>query len=165
MDATAPEFADLAEYLPEELLTATVQEAEEDAVRVAQFLQVFCERIDRDHPGCGLRENWRRLFSPHFLLELGGALRLLAWEEAGNVQRHMNLPAAQPKLREVLLAAGNRSGEPALSRLVVQTFAEHFAWNARSDLGAPISLGPIDEEVLAESLAQFLWTHRHVGEE
>ena len=103
-----------------------------------------------------------------FLLDLGAALRLMAWEQAGiNPQHVAGLPPAQEAIRDVLLSlrqpptgAAQADAPGTLARRVGAAFFEHFAWCGLGELDADVTLGAADEEAVLEALADFLWAHR-----
>jgi hypothetical protein len=103
-----------------------------------------------------------------YLLDLGAALRLLAWERAGlDPAAVAGLPPAWQALRTVCLAAAaDRNGTPpaeppgTLARRVLAAFVEYFAWCGRAELAADVALSAADEDELLEGLADFLWANR-----
>jgi hypothetical protein len=145
--------------LPCDLIDAVARDAEADADHVGAFLDALGLRPP---PGQVLP------LPAAFLLDLGAALRLLLWEQAGlQAPASAGLPPARQALRDVLLslrsyAAGVRRLEtPAtLAPRVLATFVDHFAWDARPELGADVTLAEADEEAVLEALADFLWAHR-----
>ena len=103
-----------------------------------------------------------------FLLDLGAALRLLVWEEAG-LQPHEvpDCPGGKQALHDILgslsaYATGDkrRDAPATLIPRVLAAFVDHFAWHRRAELNADLTLAEADEEAILEALADFLWTHR-----
>lgn len=143
--------------LPAEAVESLVTEAEADAVRAAEFLALV---------GLGPPANGTRVLPGDFLLNLGSALRLLAWEASGiRIHREAGLPAAADAVRQVFSAAAARGRkEPPdlrLYRTVRRLAADRIAWAAPRDLRAEVVLQVADEDQFVEALAQFLWKHRH----
>jgi hypothetical protein len=144
---------------PAELVEATAREAARDADRVGQLLH---ELGFVPSPGRPVR------LPAAFLLDLGAALRLLAWEQGGlHVHRDAGLPPAEQALHDAFGLLAPKSGaEPRhsveLSRKVVALFAERFAWLGRHDLDADVMLDDhVDEDDLVGALAELLWKARH----
>lgn len=145
-----------------ELAEAVAREAARDAENVAVFLRDlgFVPTVDRPV----------RL-PPAFLLHLGAALRLWAWESSG-LQVHLNsgLPRAEGaivdafgSLAHELKAEGPHPAE--LSRKVLALFAGRLAWHGRRDLDADVVLDDHDDDdTLLNALAELLWDARHVPE-
>jgi hypothetical protein len=145
-----------------DLIRAVKGDAERDADLVGAFLDV-----------AGLAPSGRRpqgapLALPgDCLLRLAAALRLSLWEQLG-IRVHLDhgLPPARQALLDVLrTATGQAEAEAAerarsLASRVMVLSVEHFAWVARVELGAELTLGPADEDALLEGLADFLWAHR-----
>src|SRR5205085_993171 len=101
-----------------------------------------------------------------FLLDLGAAMRLLAWEQAGlTLHRESGLPPAAEAATQVFLdavpsAAGRRWPNLWLCKAVLRLSVDRFAWAGGRDLRADVLLGFPDEDALVEALAGFLWDHR-----
>ncbi len=147
--------------LPPEMVQAVVRLADEDADLVGDFLRDYC----------GLQATPARpvRVPVEFLVDLGAALRLLSWEQAGLDPRQVaGLPDAHQALLDVLRAAvpPDRGGaEPALppgelAARVLDAYIDHFAWAGRAELSADVLLRAADEDLLLDALADFLWTHR-----
>jgi hypothetical protein len=60
----------------------------------------------------------------------------------------------------MIVSDGKMPDGPGLSRQVHAIFCEHFAWGARCELGAPVTLGWLDEDTALDALAEFLWEQR-----
>jgi hypothetical protein len=150
---------------PPDLIRAVAQNAADDADRVGQFLTAIGLRPAGEGaaPPAPLR------LPTFFLVGLGAALRLLAWEQSGlHAPRDAGLPSAQEAISLVVRAVTGPEPilekEQAASQLalrVLAVFVESLAWNGRALLDADLELGEADEEPLVEVLAQFLWAHRH----
>jgi hypothetical protein len=144
---------------PADLVRAVAAEAERDADAVGMFLTALGLHATPDRP---------IPLPAGFLLDLGAALRLLAWHEAGlPPQEVAGLPPARQALTEVFLAWKHppTQTEPAvvpgsLAYRVCQAFVDHFAWSGRDELDADVTLGEADEDAVLEALADFLWAHR-----
>jgi hypothetical protein len=151
----------LAAFHPD-LIRAVKGDAERDADLVGAFLAVT-----------GLAPSGRRpqgapLAVPgDCLLRLGAALRLSLWEQLG-IRVHLDhgLPPARQALLDVLRTATGQAEAAAAERArslasrVMVLSVLHFAWVGRVELGAELTLGPVDEDALLEGLADFLWAHR-----
>jgi hypothetical protein len=101
-----------------------------------------------------------------FLLNLGAAMRLLVWEQAG-ITAHIEagLPPALEATGRVFLEATQQPSRehrpnPWLSLAVFRLTVDLFAWTGRRNLRAEIRLEFPDEDALVEALARFLWDHR-----
>jgi hypothetical protein len=101
------------------------------------------------------------------LLNLGAALRLLAWEHDGlTLHRDAGLPSADDAIRWVLVESLPRRGrrhlpDAWLCVAVLRLRVEHFAWAGPRELRADVRLDAADEDALIDALAQLLWKHRH----
>ena len=143
-----------------ELVEATAREAARDADRVGQLLH---ELGFVPSPGRPVR------LPAAFLLDLGAALRLLAWEQGGlHVHRDAGLPPAEQALHDafrglVESAGANGAADRDLARRVVALFAGRLAWHGRPELDADVALDDLDEDAMLDTLAAFLWARRHAG--
>jgi hypothetical protein len=152
MAATDP--SPLAAY-PPELIAYVADQAERDALRVVQFISDLRESADEEIrlPG-------------QVLLDLGAALCLRAWEEAGlTLHREAGLPSADDAIKDALTLGGSTAApyplDASLGVNVVLVSIESFAWTGASYLQAEILLDTPDEDDLVEALAHFLWARRH----
>jgi hypothetical protein len=136
--------------------------AEADAVRVGEFLR---------KSGIAPQQGQSRSLPAAHLLDLGAAMRIAAWEEAGlDVHRQVGLPVARDAICLVLLSPlrANRvpdkaAPNPSLLTAVLRLLIERFAWSGCRDLGAEVVLDSPDEDSLVEAIAQFLWAHRRLA--
>jgi hypothetical protein len=128
-------------------------EAARDADRVGQFMVALGLRIDPKTP-LPLPER--------FLRYLAVALRLLNWEAQGfSFHREDGLPAADEVIDAAFRSLNDPKAEPTeLCIRVMRLSVEKLAWHAPTELGADVSLGEAEEELLLEALADFLWTNR-----
>lgn len=147
---------------PEEVLQSIRADAERDADAVAAFLRHFFPSTGAGRPPVALPAD--------FLLGLGFALRLVAWEDQGHLPYlGDSMPPALDVVRDVvqLAAAGaDRKAErdaafAELVALVRRLSVDRFAWAAPSVLGSEVVLGAADEEGLLDALARFVWDRRH----
>ena len=144
--------------LPAEMVSSVAADAARDADRVGAFLDAFGIKAPADRP----------LHLPAaFLVDLGAALRLLAWEQQGlQLHREAGLPPAREVLADVLRQAVNAgSSAPALPNhglalRVLMLSVDGLSWSARGELNIDVALGEADEEALLAGLADFLWEHR-----
>jgi hypothetical protein len=103
-----------------------------------------------------------------FLLELGAACRLLAWEVTGlTLHREAGLPSARDALRDAFWGAAALAADPSapdpgpsLSRAVFALAVDRLAWAGPAYLRAEVILDSPDEDVMVEAMARFLWDHR-----
>jgi hypothetical protein len=152
--------------LPPDLTRAVAQDAVAAAEHVARFLDVLGLRPTEEG---GVRVPVR--LPAFFLLGLGAALRLRAWEQAGlHAHRDAGLPSARAALGEVFQAltapgplAAKEEAARQLAGRVLDVFLRRLAWGGRALLDADLELGEADEDALVEALATFLWAHRHDG--
>lgn len=161
MDLASLSPTELGE-LPEELASAITAEAERDAERTVFFLDYLYAEFARRHPENGPPESYRRPLPATTLFELGSALRILRWEKAGLVRPHMALPEAMKILSDVLRAVDGRVSTLWTDQ-VLSIFAEHFSWIAAEQAKADLLIECASEDALAEQLAKFLWTNRHLA--
>jgi hypothetical protein len=101
-----------------------------------------------------------------FLLGLGTAMRLWVWE-LNNVRIHLD--AGLPPAYDAMLGAFRSVSDPdaaarlrALRTELHALIVKRFAWNGRPEFDAEIILGDVNEDDLVESVAQFLWSRRHM---
>jgi len=145
-----------AESCPPDLIRFVAAEATRDAERVV----VFLDALDLV-PAGGRLDLPERVF-----LDLGAALRLVAWEHAGiTLHTDAGLPPARAALHAIIAGAAawprtEYRPIPGLARAASRLAAEAFAWTGRRDLNADILLEDPDDDAFVEALAHFLWTHR-----
>jgi hypothetical protein len=149
--------------VPTELILAVAREAERDAEMVGHFLDALSETP----AGSWLTDRPAHL-PAHFLLGLGGAMRLLLWEQKGiRIHQVTGLPSAREALLDVFRAVSDpeaRARACQLAPRIVALFIQHFAWAGRIELDADVLLDPVDEDMALEALADFLWDQRHLGQ-
>ena len=105
------------------------------------------------------------------LLELGAVFQIGLWEFQG-LRSYITceLPTfvdaiAEFRSRMVKEPTKFDTAESAtLFRRVVDVWLVEFSCDSQSFFSADILVGAIDEDVLADAMAEFLWTHRHSGE-
>ena len=134
---------DLAK-LPQELLVAVVHEGWRDADMVGHFL----DAVSQSPPWQWLAR--KPVYLPaEFLLGLGAALHLHVWEWNGIlVHREAGLPSAHEALLDVfqLLTDPESAAKTAqLPARVIALFMAKFAWTARVELNADVTLGEAEE--------------------
>lgn len=151
MAAVQPSFS-ITDY-PAEMVAAVEADAARDAERVGLFLR----RLGLQHtPEKPLQ------LPAAFLLRLGDALRLLAWEAQGFfVHREAGLPEARQAIRDAFLSLNETGSDSTeLGVAILRLSIERFAWNALPELGADVVLDDAQEDALLEALADFLWAQR-----
>src|SRR3954453_197751 len=117
---------------PPELIARVAEQAARDADLAAEFLK----GVGLDPP-----PGTTRALPGDFLLELGAAMRLLAWERDGLELRDSGLPAPQAAILEAFQGAIRRihdpsSPAPSLGRIVFRISVELLAWVGPRDLHA-----------------------------
>ena len=103
-----------------------------------------------------------------FLLELGAVLELGLWEHL-EARRHLdvNLPTYEEAFHEFVARcndgpkAFHGPNAMSLSVRVLQTWIEHFAWDAPDLLGTEVVIRVADGDRIIETLAEFLWNNRY----
>jgi hypothetical protein len=147
---------------PSEVVDYVRRMADEDADVVAHFLRTLAEHASDAWP--------RPTHLPAaFLLGLGAALRVAAWEVLGfDAHRRAGLPSPGRIFASLLDHCLNRTPaerDAFVVRLAVtvhRVAVDGFAWQAAQQLGAEVMLlGAVEEEDLVEALAQFAWRARH----
>src|SRR4051794_12429450 len=141
---------------PPELVARVAEQAARDADLTAHFLNGV---------GLGPLPGTTRPLPSDLLLELGAAMRLLAWEVDGLELHESGLPTARDAILQAFQGAERRihdpsSPAPGLCRSVFRITGERLAWVGPRDLHAEILLGIPDEDDLVEAMARFLWDHR-----
>jgi len=144
---------------PPELIDRVASLAERDAGLTAEFLGAVGLAPP---PGEACR------LPARVLLELGAAMRLLAWEEEGLDCRRAGLPIARDAILRVFREATDLLRDPSgpaptLGRDVFGFTVDHLAWAGPKDLRAEILLDFPDEDALVEVMARFLWDNRANG--
>jgi hypothetical protein len=105
-----------------------------------------------------------------FLLDLGTALQIAWWKQAG-VLAHLSeaFPAPRDLVADLFRAIGDpdelfsRQPDAALATRVMAAHLRHFAF-ARRPLQAAVVVGFPDPNVMVDALAQFLWRTRRGAE-
>jgi hypothetical protein len=111
--------------------------------------------------------------SPQLLLEVAAIMQIATWEQAG--LRHLiadELPEAAEalallvqRIREAPKAYLQSNSGDELSHRVLRTFLTRFSRSAYTELNVDMAVvGSLDQSAL-ESLADFLWEHRHLLEQ
>jgi hypothetical protein len=143
-------------------IAAVRQNAERQAVIVADYLDAIDERLKQD----GYPDGARGL-PPGFLLELGAVVQLKLWEAEGLAEfLPTELPTAAQAGEELFRRTRETPEEfhtqasQKLGPQVMRVWLERFAWAAPNLLQADVVLGEVDEDVLVDALAQLLWEHR-----
>jgi hypothetical protein len=145
---------------PPELIARVTDQATQDAEFVIELLR-----------GLSLApsDGSKRWFPPEFLLGLGAAARVCAWESQGIalLQGGVRLSAGDAILR-VFEDTTRRLRDPSTPAsalefvyVVFRLNTERLAWTGPRDLQAEIMLDFPDEDALVESMAQILWNNRH----
>jgi hypothetical protein len=154
MAAVPPSFP--VPDFPAEMVTAVAADAARDAARVGRFLE---------HLGLGATPEQPRPLPAAFLLHLGAALRLLAWEAQGFCfHRQAGLPEARQAIRDAFRSLADPGADPtALGAAVLRLAVERFAWGGPRDLDADVALDDLTDDAALEALAAYLWATRHTG--
>ena len=148
---------DIARRYPAEQVRFAADGAAEEAEWVAAFLTAAGFA-----PGetCG--------FTAGLLLDLGGMVRLRAWEAAGlDVHCEAGLPTAHGALEHIIGIITAAAADPAelaragiLGRAVFDLRMSRFAWAGPTEFRADVALDAPDDQVLIEILADFFWASR-----
>ncbi len=138
-------------------MAAILAIAARDGARARRFLSQLA-------PGL-TREKWLSLpFG--FVLSVGTALRLLAWEKQGfSCLREAGLPTWLEVLRDAFVALKNsHTVPPDLPMAVLRLSLERFAWHAPHFFGGDVTLDDLTDDAALDALAEFLWAGRHAGD-
>jgi len=135
------------------IITALVDDATSDAIRVRAYLDVLGFGAVPENPPPWLAR---------FLLHIAAALRLRSWELQGFCfHREAGLPDGRQAIRDAFRSLRNPDADPTeLEIAVMRLSLQRFAWSGQRELGADIALDEPDEEALLEALADFMWAHR-----
>jgi hypothetical protein len=151
--------------IPAALVRSVAIDAACDAHAVADFLDELADAWRDTEVGAWLAQKPIRL-PAEFLLGLGAALRLLAWEWKGiRVHRAAGLAAGRDALLDVFRSTTDAEAAARNQQLpsrVVALTCEVFAWAGQIELNVDVTLDPADEEPALEALADFLWSNRHL---
>jgi hypothetical protein len=139
--------------VPHDIVTAIARDAARDAERVGLFLTQLGLKTTPEKP---------LALPAGFLCHLGAALRLLEWEGQGFFFHiDAGVPKAQQAIHEAFLSFTESDADPIkLCTAVLRLSVERFSWSGPPELGADIALDEVQEDVLLEALADFLWEHR-----
>jgi hypothetical protein len=163
-----------ADFIPADLSTpllcsavvSAARDGARDAHAVIGFLNHLAHAWRDNEVGQWLSKKPVRL-PAQFLLGLGAALRLVAWEIAGiQIHRTAGLPTAHEALLDVFRSVSDAEAAMRTHLLPTQVFAltrDNFAWAGQAELNADVMLDAADEELALEVLADFLWENRHLG--
>lgn len=139
-----------------EMLVFLQQETSADADRVIGFLRLIGFPFSKKNPIS---------LPPDFLRTLATALRLIEWERLGfTLHLEQGLPSGQQVLDHVFNVAPLPASAPDKEKLDAKVgllALAHFAWQARRQVGATVALDLLVEDSALETVAEFLWTHRH----
>jgi len=140
---------------PAELIAAVMSMAKDDADAVIECLKLM-----------GIPSG--TLLPAGFLLGLAAILRVIVWEDQGIlIHLESGLPDARQLLRD-LFTPVFRNAIDDLIRFgfgvwywVLELRTTRMAWGGANMIGADVLVGEVNEEIFVETLAQFLWVHRH----
>jgi hypothetical protein len=134
------------------MATAVAVDAARDADRVIVFLEAVRPKGMQYGP-----------IPASFLLRLGVALRLLAWETQGFFfHRQAGLPEARRALQDAFLSLREPNADPTeLRATVLRLSLERFAWTGQPDLNADVALSDLNEDAALDAMAEHLWKIRH----
>jgi hypothetical protein len=147
---------------PAELVRKVRNDAEVDADCVAMFLDRL--GLGRKNP-----EDPPARFPAAFLLGLGAVLRVLGWEVAGYYpHKEGGLSSARQMLLDLLkwcqhdTPAQRDRAVVQLCNKILSISATRFAWEGPEIIGVDVLIGPADEDVLVDAMAEFVWQSRHL---
>lgn len=142
--------------LPPELRRA--DDAERDAGRACDFLREV---------GLAPRPGEMRRLPEAFLLDLGAAMRLFAWEEAGfTAHLEADLPTAREAILRAFSEAASETEGPIESpfrfcEAVFRLSVDRFSWTGRQHMNGEVLLDVPDEDAFVEAMARLLWEHKN----
>jgi hypothetical protein len=141
-------------------MAAIVRNAEQDADDVIAFLK----KLGLPQPAAG--DEPLRLPAA-FLLGLGIALRMTLWEVRGiRVHLDAGLPNAQVVRRTACADPSAPVDDAFVASLwnrVLDLTLRRFAWQGPEIVSADVLVGNVDEDLLVEAFARFVWERRHAG--
>jgi hypothetical protein len=154
-------------------VTSTVENAFRKANMVFELLKQNGYLVSRKKPS----ENANHFEVPSgltaaFLSNLGAALQLGAWERAGLTEwlPEGAVPSFSTAIKQVFdlqneSDAGRINSQKGLSKLVFETWLEHFSRSAQSELGVDVLLPkqPLPSEDFLDKFADFLWDNRRLA--
>jgi hypothetical protein len=142
--------------LVHEALYHIVASATLDADRVAAFLRLIGLKASPQQPIALPRS---------FLLHLGAAFRLLAWEERGfHFHGGAGLPAAEQVFGDTFSSLSDPGADPTeLCGAILSLNIQRFAWHGPRDLAADVVLDELTDDAALDAVAEFLWANRHIG--
>jgi hypothetical protein len=151
-------FRELERQYPAELIGFAAAGAAEEAEWVIAFLT---------SAGLAPAPGETRGFPAGILLDLGGMVRVRAWEAAGIDAHRANLMSADEALGHIIDVLVQAAANPAalacagrLGRAVFDLRMSRFAWAGPTEFQADVELDAPDEEALINALADFLWSSR-----
>jgi hypothetical protein len=104
-----------------------------------------------------------------FLLDVGAAMQLLAWEIKGfGFHREAGFPPGDQVVLAMMHyasckdASAYRDGSPlgSFAAAVLQLAIDRLAWAAQSTFDCDVALNCSSDDELAQALAEFLWRNR-----
>lgn len=140
-----------------EMVKAVAANAARDAERLVWFLNTLGLEATSEQP---------RSWPPEFLLHMSAGVRLLVWESQGHfLHREIGLPDARQVIHDAFLIVNESKAANTLNLCcaVWRLAIERFAWAGQSELGADISLDEVDEDLLHDAVADFLWAIRSIS--
>lgn len=158
----------------EKFLEAVIRDAHYKAKLAAAFLKEYGFRPSkgRSNSTPSLPEGHRTRQCGCFLLNLGAAMQILAWERAG-LRRELptDLPTAEEAFRNLMPAEtpGGPDKTPIVAELsmkVFRTWLQRFSRSSRATLNTDVLLPAktVSEDELLDALADFLWANRHLAD-
>jgi len=157
----------------ERFVDAVIRNARYKAQLAAAFLE-SCgirpkkKRANSDSPLP--EDSATRMRAECFLLNLGAAMQILAWERAGlRSELPTDLPTIAEAFRNLMPAeapspSDNTTTKPELSMKVFRIWLQRFSRSSRSALSTDVLLpvNAVSEDKLLDELADFLLANRHL---
>jgi hypothetical protein len=135
------------------MMNVIAREAARDGEAVCRFL---------DRLGIKATPGKTIPISAKFLVHLAAGLRLLYWDQRGfQFHRDAGLPDGRQTVNDAFRLYRDLDHDPTpLLNAVVGLYVDRLAWHGPSELGTDVVLDEPDEDMLLDSLADFLWENR-----
>ena len=72
----------------------------------------------------------------------------------------MTMAATNALIMACQCLAGGKHEPAELGRGLIRVIVERISWRGKPDLGVDVSLGEVDEDLLLDAVADFLWANR-----
>jgi hypothetical protein len=161
--ATSTIRTEIASTIVKDFLAAVIVHSEFCARLTAAAIEAFEEASPKGM--CG--KHLVAYLPKAFLMELSAVMRLRHWE-LGGIRDHIEagLPSSQDATRELSARAAKGPEEfvgpqaDLLSRRVFEFWISRFSWSGVETLGADLVVHGLDDDLLINTIADFLWSNR-----